>query len=60
MISQQNSFGLFEAMSAIELMDPKMDAGMLENQSQAKIKSFKQAIEVIINLVQGEIIALDF
>jgi hypothetical protein len=34
-------------MSAIELMDPKMDAGMLENQSKAKIKSFKQAIEVI-------------
>ena len=40
------SFGLFEAMSAIELMDPKMDAGMLENQSQAKIKTFKQAIQV--------------
>jgi hypothetical protein len=33
-------------MSAIELMDPKMDAGMLENQSKSKIKSFKQAIEV--------------
>lgn len=32
-------------MSAIELMDPKMDAGMLENQSKSKIKSFKQAIE---------------
>ena len=35
-------------MSAIELMDPKMDAGMLENQSQAKIKTFKQAIQVIL------------
>ena len=33
-------------MSAIEMMDPKMDAGMLENQSQAKIKTFKQAIQV--------------
>ena len=26
------NFGLFEAMSAIEMMDPKMDAGMLCNQ----------------------------
>lgn len=34
-------------MSAIELMDPKMDAGMLENQSKTKIKSFKQAIQVL-------------
>ena len=33
-------------MSAIELMDPKMDAGMLSNQSQAKIKSITQAIKV--------------
>lgn len=41
-----NSFGLFEAMSAIELMDPKMDAGMLSNQSQARIKSLSQAVEV--------------
>ena len=32
-------------MSAIELMDPKMDAGMLENQSNAKIKSLQQAID---------------
>ena len=39
------SFGLFEAMSAIEMMDPKMDAGMMENQAQTKIKSFKQAVE---------------
>nr|XP_018903163.1 PREDICTED: N-alpha-acetyltransferase 35, NatC auxiliary subunit [Bemisia tabaci] len=27
-------FGLFEAMSAIEMMDPKMDAGMLCNRSR--------------------------
>lgn len=33
-------------MSAIELMDPKMDAGMLSNQSHAKIKSIAQAIQV--------------
>lgn len=27
------------------MMDPKMDAGMMENQAQTKIKSFKQAVE---------------
>lgn len=32
-------------MSAIEMMDPKMDAGMMENQAQTKIKSFKQAVD---------------
>lgn len=42
---KEPNFGLFEAMSAIELMDPKMDAGMLSNQSQAKIKSFSQAVQ---------------
>jgi hypothetical protein len=39
-------FGLFEAMSAVELMDPKMDAGMVANQSEVKIKSFNQALNV--------------
>ncbi len=34
-------------MSAIELMDPKMDAGMTSNQQQIKIKSLKQAIQVV-------------
>ena len=38
-------FGLFEAMSAIEMMDPKMDAGMIFNKEKT-IKSFKEAIEV--------------
>jgi hypothetical protein len=42
----QTSFGLFEAMSAIEMMDPKMDAGLLSNQPKSKIKSFEQAIAV--------------
>ncbi|KAF2889820.1 hypothetical protein ILUMI_16353, partial [Ignelater luminosus] len=37
-------FGLFEAMSAIEMMDPKMDAGMLCNRGTKKAKSFDQAI----------------
>jgi hypothetical protein len=41
-----SSFGLFEAMSAIEMMDPKMDAGLLINQSKSKIKSVDDAIKV--------------
>ena len=40
------SFGLFEAMSAIEMMDPKMDAGMLCNQSKRKVLNLQQAIQV--------------
>lgn len=31
-------FGLFEAMSAIEIMDPKMDAGMMCNRESNSIK----------------------
>lgn len=41
-------FGLFEAMSAIEMMDPKMDAGMICNRGTKKVKSFDQAVEVNI------------
>lgn len=40
-------FGLFEAMSAIEMMDPKMDAGMLCNRGIRRITSFDQAVQVI-------------
>lgn len=39
------SFGLFEAMSAIEMMDPKMDAGMLCNRGK-KVLNFDQAVQV--------------
>lgn len=39
-------FGLFEAMSAIEMMDPKMDAGMLYNRAPKQIISFDQAVQV--------------
>ncbi|KAG2466283.1 NAA35 acetyltransferase, partial [Polypterus senegalus] len=39
-------FGLFEAMSAIEMMDPKMDAGMIGNQVNRKVLSFEQAIKI--------------
>lgn len=40
------NFGLFEAMSAIEMMDPKMDAGMLCNQGVRKIQSLEDGIEI--------------
>lgn len=39
-------FGLFEAMSAIEMMDPKMDAGMLCNRGNKSAISFDQAVQV--------------
>ncbi|KAJ8005973.1 hypothetical protein DPEC_G00123450 [Dallia pectoralis] len=38
-------FGLFEAMSAIEMMDPKMDAGMIGNQVNRKVLHFEQAVK---------------
>lgn len=38
-------FGCFEAMSAIEMIDPKMDAGMLCNKDNKKANSFDQSIE---------------
>ncbi|XP_065172613.1 N-alpha-acetyltransferase 35, NatC auxiliary subunit-like [Atheta coriaria] len=38
-------FGCFEAMSAIEMIDPKMDAGMLCNRGNKKANSFDQSIE---------------
>lgn len=37
-------FGLFEAMSAIEMMDPKMDAGMVCNRSSNTPLSFDDAV----------------
>lgn len=39
-------FGVFEGMSAIEMMDPKMDAGMIGNQVNRKVLNFEQAIKV--------------
>lgn len=38
-------FGLFEAMSAIEMMDPKMDAGMMCNRGSKKVMNFDQAVK---------------
>ncbi|XP_021369661.1 N-alpha-acetyltransferase 35, NatC auxiliary subunit-like isoform X1 [Mizuhopecten yessoensis] len=40
-----STFGLFEAMSAIEMMDSKMDAGMLCNQIQRKVLNFSDSTE---------------
>lgn len=40
-------FGLLEAMSAIEMMDPKMDTGMLCNRGARRVTSFEQAVNVI-------------
>lgn len=40
-----DTFSLYEAMSAIEMMDPKMDAGMLCNRGIRQIKSFEQAVD---------------
>ena len=42
---KDENFGLFEAMSAIELMDPKMDAGMLCNKELCQVSSAEEAIE---------------
>lgn len=41
-------FGLFEAMSAIEIMDPKMDAGMMCNRESKAIKVNLYLYEIII------------
>ncbi|XP_064608764.1 N-alpha-acetyltransferase 35, NatC auxiliary subunit-like [Liolophura sinensis] len=38
-------FGLFEAMSAIEMMDPKMDAGMMCNQIKRKVMTLEKSVE---------------
>lgn len=38
-------FGLLEAMSAIEMMDPKMDAGMCCNREATPL-TFDTAVEV--------------
>jgi len=33
-------------MSAIEMMDPKMDAGMMCNQTKRKVLNLQQSVEV--------------
>ncbi|KAG7201584.1 hypothetical protein KM043_004329 [Ampulex compressa] len=55
-------FGLFEAMSAIEMMDPKMDAGMLCNRGNNKSCTFNEAVESgalkLDNLTPSEVIGI--
>lgn len=40
-----DSFSLFDAMSALELMDPKMDAGMLRHKKR-EVLDFEMAKQV--------------
>ncbi|XP_006607214.1 N-alpha-acetyltransferase 35, NatC auxiliary subunit isoform X2 [Apis dorsata] len=55
-------FGLFEAMSAIEMMDPKMDVGMLCNRGNSKPCTFTQAVDSgalkLDNLTPSEVIGI--
>lgn len=46
LVHHQKLFGLFEAMSAIEMMDPKMDAGMVCNKDPAGPLTFDIAVAV--------------
>lgn len=46
-------FGLFEAMSAIEMMDPKMDAGMCCNKNTEPPLTFETAVSVSSCAVQS-------
>ena len=41
-------FGLFEAMSAIEMMDPKMDAGMVCNR-QNQVLNLSSVLHCSVN-----------
>ncbi|MCL4122301.1 UNVERIFIED_CONTAM: hypothetical protein GTU68_052920, partial [Idotea baltica] len=56
-----DSFGLFEAMSAIEMMDPKMDAGMMCNRGK-KVLNFDQAVKAgtlkLNNLTMEELVGI--
>lgn len=45
-LAQDMLFGLFEAMSAIEMMDPKMDVGMGYNRNDTKPHTFETAVDV--------------
>ena len=42
-------FGLFEAMSAIEMMDKKMDIGMIDEKEKAPL-TFEVAVKVSADL----------
>lgn len=48
-LMHNNLFGLFEAMSAIEMMDPKMDAGMCKDTPQPL--NFQTAVSVRMSYI---------
>lgn len=50
-------FGLFEAMSAIEMMDPKMDAGMCCNKNTEPPLTFDSAVSVSIGYMKKKILS---
>jgi hypothetical protein len=59
---KNEQFTLFEAMSAIELMDPKMDSGMIMKKTNRSILTFEQSIRSgaikINNLELDELIGI--
>ncbi|KAI8127014.1 putative N-alpha-acetyltransferase, 35 NatC auxiliary subunit [Lucilia cuprina] len=61
-LAQDMLFGLFEAMSAIEMMDPKMDVGMGYNKNDATPHTFESAVEAGVlklnNLTNEELIGI--
>ncbi|XP_075167987.1 N-alpha-acetyltransferase 35, NatC auxiliary subunit homolog [Haematobia irritans] len=61
-LAQDKLFGLFEAMSAIEMMDPKMDVGMGYNKNDTAPHTFDSAVEAGVlklnNLTNEELIGL--
>ncbi|XP_013109399.1 N-alpha-acetyltransferase 35, NatC auxiliary subunit homolog isoform X2 [Stomoxys calcitrans] len=61
-LAQDMLFGLFEAMSAIEMMDPKMDVGMGYNKNDTAPHTFDSAVEAGVlklnNLTSEELIGV--
>ncbi len=47
-------------MSAIEMMDPKMDAGMIGNQVNRKVLTFEQAVKVRAGFTQSLLLRFYF
>jgi len=55
-------FGLFEGMSAVEMMDPKMDAGMICNQTKHKVLNLPESIQAktvkVVDFTYTELIGI--
>jgi len=57
-LCHDDTFGLFEAMSAIEMMDPKMDAGMVCNRANATPMTWDSAVEkkeIVLDGISGDL-----